>query len=281
MQKYRPKTMIASLSDRIMRILITCALGIGWFIFLWGVTLPALLAGWALGALLWLCVRQFSKQATRKREIQMRCMIGGELALDRLLLESPRKAAFQCALWLSPEYPLIMHKALDWAVTGMNSDQKTTISLIAQHPAQPVTVQQIIKCVRMARERQMEQIVLCLTAPADETALSYAAGLSPPVRIITRNELIKLAGRVHPATDEELRQIGRQKKTRLSPKQWLAVILDVSHARRYFWYGIGLALLALATGSGYYPFPAAACLGLWAAGRLRDAAINRHTRWTG
>lgn len=281
MQKYHLKTPIAAISDRVLRAAVTSALGIGWFVFLWGVSLPSLTAGLALGALLWLCVRQFSKQATCKREEQMRRMIGGELAVSRLLLESPRRAAFQCALWLTPKYPLIMQKALDWRVIGLLEGQRTCIRLIAQHPGQKITPQQILECARESREKQMEQTFLCLTAPAEPEALSYAAGLDPPIHVIEQSELTELAGYAHPATDEDLRSISRQKRTRHSAQEWLAVVLDASRARRYFWYGIGLSLFALLTGSGYYPFPAAACLGLYAACKLRQAAFNRRRHWTG
>ena len=47
-------------------------------------SLPALTAGLGLGGLIWLCVRQFGKRITRKREKQMRRIIGGELALQKL-----------------------------------------------------------------------------------------------------------------------------------------------------------------------------------------------------
>jgi len=281
MQKYRLKTPIAAISDRLLRAAVTSVLGVGWFVFLWGLSLPALTAGLALGALLWLCVRQFSRQSTCKREEQMRRMIGGELALARLLLEPPRKAAFQCALWLTPKYPLVMQKALEWCVIGLLNGKKTCIRLIAQHPHQKITPQQILDCAREARERQMEQTLLCLTAPAESEALSYAAGLDPPIRIIEYSELTELAGYAQPATDEDLSRLARQKRTRRSAQEWLAVVLDDSRARRYFWYGIGLSLFALLTGSGYYPFPAAVCLGLYAGCKLRKAALSRHRRWTG
>lgn len=279
MQKYRPKTALAEISDRLLRAAAAAAAGIAWFIYLWGLCLPALTAGAALGAMLWLCVRQFSKQATRKREKQMRQMIGGELAIERLLLESPRKAAFQCALWLAPRYPLEMHKAVEWSVIGLLDGQKTCIRLIACHHSQKITAQQVVECAREARERQMEQTLLCLTAEASVDALSYAASFKPPIKIIQRSELIELAGYAHPATDEDLRSIGRQKRPRHSAQEWLAVVLDASRARRYLCYGAGLGTLTLFTGSRYYPIPAVVCLGLYAACRLRT--LNRRRRWTG
>ena len=47
MQKYKPKTPLANVSDRVLRVMITCGLGIGWFVYLWGMRLTALTAGLA------------------------------------------------------------------------------------------------------------------------------------------------------------------------------------------------------------------------------------------
>lgn len=63
MQKYKPKTPLANVSDRVLRVMIACGLGIGWFVYLWGMRLTALTAGVAFGGLLWLCARQFGKKA--------------------------------------------------------------------------------------------------------------------------------------------------------------------------------------------------------------------------
>ncbi len=281
MQKYKIKTPIAELSDRLLRAGTAALIGVGWFVILWGLCIPALTAGLALGVLLWLCVRQFSKQATRKREEQMRRMIGGQLALNRLLLEPPRKAAFQCALWLAPRYPLIMQKAVEWGVIGLLDGKKTCIRLIAIHPSQKVNAQQMVECAREAHERQLEQTLLCLTAPIAPDALAYAASLEPPIRIIRREELMLLAGHASPATDDDLRAIGRQKRTRRSAQEWLAVVLDESRSSRYLWYGVGLCLLALLTGGGYYPIPGLICLLLFGVSKLRSAVISRRRNWTG
>ena len=67
MQKYHPKTAAAEVSDRLLRALTASAAGVGWFVYLWGLSLPSLTAGLALGAMLWLCARQFSKQAHNSR----------------------------------------------------------------------------------------------------------------------------------------------------------------------------------------------------------------------
>ena len=269
MEKYRPKTLMADLADKMLRILITCMAGIGWFVFLWGLSLPALTAGAALGGLIWLCTRQFGKRITQKREKQMRRMIGGELALAALLLRPPRHAAFQAALWIAPRFPVVMHKAVEWGVTGTLDGKSVLIRLIAQHESLTVNVQQVVECAREIKEKQAERCILCLTAPASKEAVRYAQSHDPPITIVSRSELIDLAGLCHPATDEDLRSIGRRQKTRRSAQEWLAVILDASRARRYFWYGMGLSALAVLTGLHFYPLPAAACFMLYAGCKIR------------
>lgn len=277
MEKYRPKTMAADLADKVLRILVTCLIGIGWFVFLWGLSLPALSAGVALGGLIWLCARQFGKRITQKREQQMRRMIGGELALAQLLVRPARHAAFQAALWIAPSYPVVMHKAVEWGVMGTLEGKNVLIRLIAQHESLTVNVQQVVECAREMAERQTEKCILCLTAPASKEALKYAASHDPPITIVSRDELIDLAGLCHPATDEDLRNLSRKQKTRRSPQEWLAVMLDASRARRYFWYGMGLSALAVLTGLRVYPLPALACFVLYAGCKIRLFRRRRST----
>ena len=222
MQKYKPKTPLANVSDRVLRVMITCGLGIGWFVYLWGMRLTALTAGVAFGGLLWLCARQFGKKS------MMRRIIGGELALGRLLLMPPRHAAFQAALWVSPRVPVRMQRALDWGVTGTLEDKPVLVRLIAQHESIPVTVQQVVEAAREMRALDAQSLILCLTAPATREALTYAAGFDPPIRVISRQEMIDLAGLCSPATDVDLSRLGRRKKARSRPKDRADLILAPS-----------------------------------------------------
>lgn len=270
MQKYKPRTPLASVADRILRMLIAAGLGIAWFVWLWGLSLPALTAGLAYGGLLWLCARLFGKKSVEKREKQMRRMIGGELALSRLLTLPPRHAAFQAALWISPKEPVSMQKAVDWGVLGTLEGKSALVRLIAQHESLPVNVQQVIEAVRETRRQEAELCILCLTAPIAREARQYAESCEIPIRLIERDAMIDLAGLCSPATDEDLSRLGKRKQTRRSPKEWLSIVLDASKAKRYFWYGLGLSALALLTGQGYYPLPAGVCLGLFAMCKLRQ-----------
>lgn len=275
MLKYKPKTMTAQLTDRILRILVTCLIGIGWFVALWGFCLPALTAGVALGGLIWLCARQFGKRSTQKREKQMRRMIGGELALQKLLLLPPRHAAFQAALWIAPKFPVVMQKAVEWGILGTLDQQTVLVRLIAQHESQTVSAQQVVECAREMRAHNVKRCILCLTAPASRDAQLYAAAADPPIELVERAELVDFAGLCSPATDEDLSKLGRKKQPRRSFREWATIVLDASRARRYFWYGLGLSLLALLTGLPFYPIPAMVCLGLFAACKWRE--ISGHS----
>ncbi|MEG0865009.1 MAG: hypothetical protein RSE58_09440 [Clostridia bacterium] len=270
MQKYKQKTPIAELTDKLLRILLACGLGIAWFVYLWGLSLPAIAAGLAMGGLFWLCARLFGKKSTEKREKQMRRMIGGELALKHLLLLPPRHAAFQAAMWLSPIEPMQLQKAVHWGMLGTQAEKSVLLRLIAQHESMPINVQQVINVIKEARELHVKRCLFCVTAPLCKEAEAFAGSASPEIRLVKREELIRLAGLCSPATDEDLSALGRQKKAHHNAKEWLALVLDPLRARRYFWYGIGLTALALLTGQWVYPLPAMLCLALFALSKARE-----------
>ena len=152
----------------------------------------------------------------------------------------------------------------------MLEDRPVLVRLIAQHESVPVTVQQVVEAAREMRAAEAKSLILCLTAPATREALAYASGFDPPIRVIERQEMIDLAGLCSPATDEDLSRLGKRKKARFRPKDWADLVLAPSRARRYFWYGMGMSALALLTGQRFYPIPAAICLLLFAACKLRS-----------
>ncbi len=270
MQKYFQKSPIASIADKILRVIITALIGVAWFVYLWGLSIASLCAGVALGGLLWLCVRLFSKNSVRKREAQMRRMIGGELAVNRLLLLGGRHAAFQAALWLTPKIPLRMHKAIDFAVHGEMDCQKVYFRLIAQHESLPINVQQIIDVLKESQQAKAKRCILCLTAPLSSESIQYANHAPLPIELISRDELITYAGLCCPATDEDLSLLAKRGRMRKRPKEWLTIALDVKRMRRYFWYGISLLALAILTKHWVYPIPAVFCLTLYVLCKVQE-----------
>ena len=224
-----------------------------------------------MGGLIWLAVRQFGKKRMLRKESQMRQMIGGELALSRLMMLSPRHAAFQAALWLLPKADIRMEKALPWGVLGQWKGGRVLVRLIAQHESLPINVQQIIKAVRDAHDQEAERCLLCVTAPVSKEAAAYAEDLEMPIRIVTRQEMVALAGAAAPATDEQLRRMAQGRRHRSQTlTALLGGMLAPDKARRYLWYGLGMAALAAVTRQWVYPLPAAVCLLLFAGCKIRS-----------
>lgn len=264
MEKYMQKTSLAAASDHIFRILAAAGGGVVWFVWLWGLSLPALSAGLALGGLIWLCLRQFGKKRLQKREMEMRCILGGEMALDRLLMLPDRHAAFQAALWIAPKAPVEMQRTVDHGVTGTLNGQPVLVWLIARHKSTEIDVQAVLEAVRTANEHDARRIFLCVTAPLSKAAKIYSEEADIPIRIVSREELVFLAGACNPATDEDLLKLKNRRPRRKNFQEWLSIVFDSSRKRRYLLYGLGLAALWALTRLPFYPIPAAVCLCLYA-----------------
>lgn len=275
MESYRPKTALASAADHLLRVLLAWAAGVGWFVALWGLCLPALTAGTALGGLFWLCTRLLGKKQVQKKEAALRQTLGGELALEKLLLASPDEAAFQCVQWLQARTRL----QIESGGLGMWDGETVLFRLFAQHPGTEISSQQVSETIRKARQAQVQRILLCTTAPLSSAACRLAETAEPSLRLVGREELIQLAGACCPATDEDLCRLKQCKPKRRSAREWLKIILHPSRAKRYFWYGVGLAALTLATGQRFYPIPAAVCLLLFAGCKIY-AARHRTESWS-
>lgn len=275
MESYRPKTALASAADHLLRVLLAWAAGVGWFVALWGLCLPALTAGTALGGLFWLCARLLGKKQVQKKEAVLRQTLGGELALEKLLLASPDEAAFQCVQWLQARTRL----QIESGGLGMWDGETVLFRLFAQHPGTEISSQQVSETIRKARQAQVQRILLCTTAPLSSAACRLAETAEPSLRLVGREELIQLAGACCPATDEDLCRLKQCKLKRRSAREWLKIILHPSRAKRYFWYGVGLAALTLATGQHFYPIPAAVCLLLFAGCKIY-AARHRTESWS-
>lgn len=275
MESYRPKTALASAADHLLRVLLAWAAGVGWFVALWGLCLPALTAGTALGGLFWLCARLLGKKQVQKKEAALRQTLGGELALEKLLLASPDEAAFQCVQWLQARTRL----QIESGGLGMWDGETVLFRLFAQHPGTEISSQQVSETIRKACQAQVQRILLCTTAPLSSAACRLAETAESSLRLVGREELIQLAGACCPATDEDLCRLKQRKPKRRSAREWLKIILHPSRAKRYFWYGIGLAALTLATGQRFYPIPAAVCLLLFAGCKIY-AARHRTESWS-
>ena len=190
MESYRPKTALASAADHLLRVLLAWAAGVGWFVALWGLCLPALTAGTALGGLFWLCARLLGKKQVQKKEAALRQTLGGELALEKLLLASPDEATFQCVQWLQARTRL----QIESGGLGIWDGETVLFRMFAQHPGTEISSQQVSETIRKARQAQVQRILLCTTAPLSSAACRLAETAEPSLRLVGREELIQLAG---------------------------------------------------------------------------------------
>lgn len=103
MESYRPKTALASAADHLLRVLLAWAAGVGWFVALWGLCLPALTAGTALGGLFWLCARLLGKKQVQKKEAGLASDAGRRAGAGKAAAGLPRRGGFSvCPMAASP-----------------------------------------------------------------------------------------------------------------------------------------------------------------------------------
>lgn len=214
------------------------------------------------------------KRTVARRETALRRRIGGEMALEAILTAPARKAQFQAALWLCQGYPgLEMLRTSDRGVLCRYEKETLLVSLIPAHPSETIGCGPLL-----ALQRQMQgadRAVALLTAPASRQAQQYAAQARPPLRLIPRETLCRLAGRCSPATDEQLAALGRRRREKANRQVWLRHILAPHRTRRYLLYGLGMLALYGITRLPYYPVPGTILLSLAILSRAYPRAAEK------
>ena len=269
MQQYLEKTRLGGTLDSLglrLLILICCVL---WFVFLWGVTLAALLAGIAFFLLVSLAIRLGKRKTVARREQALRQRIGGEMALDALPLTPPRQAHFQASLWLTLAHPLRLERITEDGVLCRLEGEPILVRCLNHHPSIPVSAQDIIEAQRACLSHNAIRCVLCTASPLNSAAQTQLGLADPPVKVVGKERLIRLAGAASPVTDEQLVALGARKKRHAGIQTWLNHILAPHRSRRYFWYGMGLLLLYYITRLPYYPVPGVLCLSLALLSKIR------------
>lgn len=235
-----------------------------WFFFLWGVTLPSMLSALALWALTLLLRRKTRDGRLKRREKALRRRIGGEMAVERLLLLPPRRAHFETAALLSRHCPLTPLWAGEGGALCRLRDETVLVSLCQRSPSSSVGPDDVLACQRAARTAGAGRGILCAPCGVGAAASLQAEG-PVPVSFLSRDTLISLFGRDRPVTDAELVSLGKRKKRR--PAGWLKTVLQPRLAGRYAGYGTLLLAMYLLTGFLYYAAPGLVCLSLAAACR--------------
>jgi len=261
MEQYLRKNRFGTFVDgAALRLLILLA-GIGWFVYLWGLGLPSLLAGTALGILGQLLLTRWRLSTVTRREQALRRRLGGELMLEDMLLAPARQAHFQAALLLGERYPLEMLRVTDDGMLCRSGEDTLLVSCLRIPVDSELSAGDLAACQRACKAQGAARGVICPLGKVSAKILARAEAGRIPLRIIRREELLQLAGQCSPATDEQLVALGKRRRRPDTPGV-MQVVLRREKAGRYMLYGTALMALYILTGVRFYPVPGALCLTL-------------------
>lgn len=261
MQPLERPTRLAGRLDRIGLRLFILILCVAWFYLLWGRLIPAVLAGLALACLWYLAIRLGERRSLVTREQSLRRKIGGQLAVDSLILQSPQSAASNVATWLSSCLPLHAFQQTEQGVLTSSEDKSVFIACLQKHSGARANPDDVLRAVRDARGLGADVCIVCATCPFSSDAVLLAEDLQPKTRLLGRDGLIGIAGTVAPATNEQLHELGKkQNKARFNAALWKARLIQPGKAKRYGAYGLGMLVMLAVTQQWVYTLPAAACL---------------------
>jgi len=253
-------TRLAGRIDRLGLCLLLLLASFAWFYFAFTALLPAALSAVAMTILILQTIRLFEKRTLTKREKALRQRIGGEMAVDSLLLQTPINAASNVAAWLTQTLSLSDFLPKGDGVLAKYGQDSVFISVIQQHASTAAGCDATLAAIRSARRENADICIICSTSDFSQEALLLVEDLSPKTRLLGRSGLIQMAGVTAPATDEQLRSLGKRRKQKFRRSLIQARILDPAKKKRYLFYGAGLSLMYLLTRQLIHLIPALVCL---------------------
>ena len=265
MQDYLQRSRLGQAMDSIGFHVITLILSNFWFILLWGLRVPAFVAGAALYVMIVILRKKARDDHVTRKEKQLRATIGGELALERLLLTEPVKAHFEIAMLLSLRQPLTLIQAAEKGVLCAWKGKKWIVSFLQSPQESGVSPGDVLALQREIRLLNADRGLLCVCGKVSPEARRQAER-DPRVYFLSRKKLIAMLGGANPATDAQLVALGRRRK-KAAPGHWLRLILASSRAKRYACYGTLLLGMYQWNHVLYYGLPGLICVFLAAACR--------------
>lgn len=265
MQEYLQRSLFREILDGAGIRCLIVLLSLGWFCFLWGVTLPAVFSGLALALLILLLRRKTRDGRLKRRETNLRRRIGGEMALEKLLYLPPEEANANVFSLLASQYPLSQPRAAEGGLLCRLREEKALLSFCQLPPEETVGAREVLTLQRTARKYGAGRGILCAPCEISPAAFRQAEG-EIPVTFLSRSALIPLIGRQQPADDGQLVALGKRRKQQ-RPVRWLRLILDPGKAARCAAYGALLLGMYALTGLFYYAVPGLICVSLAAACR--------------
>ncbi|MBR3018850.1 MAG: hypothetical protein IKH57_17500 [Clostridia bacterium] len=265
MQEYLQRSRLGQAMDGLGFHAFTLILSNFWFILLWGLGFPAVVAGAALYVMIVILRKKARDDHVTRKEKQLRATIGGELALERLLLTDPAKAHFEITMLLSMRESLTLIQAGEKGVLCARKGKKWIVSFLQSPQESGVGPGDVLSLQREIRLMNADRGLLCACGKISAEARRQAEH-EPPVSFFPREKLIAMLGSANPATDPQLIALGRRRK-KAAPVHWLRLILAPSRGKRYACYGALLLGMYQLNRLLYFGLPGLACVFLAAACR--------------
>lgn len=275
MQEYLQKTRFGAAMDEVGAALMMLFVSEFFFILLWGLRLTSIVAGLAGFGLMELLRMRTRTERLKRREMQLRHRIGGELRLESWTVCPPRRAHFEAALLLSEAYPLILERTLDEGVICRIEKEgvRMLIRCAQLHREEKLNARDVAELQRACARLKADRGVLC--GAEAEGAAKEQAEMDPKVKLIGRERMITLAGAASPASDRELVALGKRKQMERDLKAIRRRVLSFGRAKKYGTYAVLLLMLYLLTGQGIYQLSGVMCLALMGACRAQRAHSSR------
>jgi len=268
MEQYLRRNRLSEALDALGMGALLYLLAAGWFIWLWGLNLPSLLAGAALGTLFWLARSQWRRRTVHRRERALRSRLGGEMLLETMLLSEAKEAHFHAAVLLAEKWPIRMLSVKEEGVLCRQGEETLLIQCIRMPADGELSAGDLLSAQRAVKRLPADKAVLCVLGKVSPKIAARAEEASVPLRIIRRDTLLTLAGQYAPATDEQLIELGKRRKP-AEHGHMLRLIFRPDKARRYHLYGMGMLIIYVLTGSRLYAVPGMACLTMAVMCRIR------------
>lgn len=260
MEQYLRRSRLGSAMDDLgLRAVIALA-AVLWFVYLWGLGMPAILAGLALGLMGQMALTRYRRRTVSHRETALRQRLGGEMLLEDMLLSSARQAHFQAAMLLGQKHQLTMLRVTEEGILCRYGEETLLIACLRMTAEGAATPDALLPCLRACREYGAQRCVACVMGKCPVATQAWAEESKIPLRLISREELLLLAGQASPATDDQLVVLGKRKNRHDGWKYLQSRILRRDKAKRYMLYGTMLLMVYVLTGLPYYPLPGLACL---------------------
>ena len=260
MERYLRRNRLADVLDGLgaRGLILTAALAL--VICLWGLNVPALMAGTALGVLGMLLRTQCRKRTVERREKALRSRLGAELMLEDMLMAEPREAHFRAALLLAEKWPITLQTVKEEGVLCCQGEETLLVQCIRMPEDAELSVGDLLAAQRAARRVKADRAILCPLGKAAPKVMAKAEGALVPLRIIPRSTLLAIAGQFSPATDEQLVALGQRRKRLAGQGSVVRLVFRPDKARRYHLYGLGMLLLYVLTDMRLYALAGLVCL---------------------